>query len=176
MKWPIIFALLTGLFWGTYGPVLGVARAAEGNAFKPYLMIGVAYLLWAVVGGCAGISISKSDFNFTATGTTWGFFAGSLGAFGALSLTLAMYSFPKGMAPRADIVMPIVFGTAVAISAITSLLMTKATPSPALIGGIIGMAVCIVVVASNTPHAAPHKSKPAGDAPAATLGEPSPGH
>lgn len=129
-------------------------------------MIGVAYLIWAVIGGFAGIKYTGVDATFTKDGITWGFIAGSLGAFGALTLTLAMFSF-QGMKPRADIVMPIVFGTAVSVSAITSVLMTKATPSPALIGGIIGMAVCIVIVASNTPHAAPHKPKPVGDTPAA---------
>lgn len=161
MKWPIIFALLTGLFWGTYGPALGMARAAEGNnPFKPYLMIGLAYLVWAVIGGFGGIRYTNVDANFTAAGSTWGFIAGSLGAFGALTLTLAMFSF-QGMKPRADIVMPIVFGTAVTVSAITSVLITRAPFNPVLWAGIAGMAVCIVIVAANTPHAAPHKPKPA---------------
>ncbi len=173
MKWPIIFALLTGLFWGTYGPALGIARAAEGNnPFKPYLMIGVAYLIWAVIGGFAGIRYTGVDPKFTADGVTWGFIAGSLGAFGALTLTLAMFSF-QGMKPRADIVMPIVFGTAVSVSAITSVLQTRAAFNPWLYLGIAGMAVCIVVVASNTPHAAPHKPKPAGDGHAAVTVPPS---
>ena len=44
MKLPILFALLTGLFWGTYGPTLAQARFFEKSAFKPYVMIGVAYL------------------------------------------------------------------------------------------------------------------------------------
>lgn len=166
MKWPIVFALLTGLFWGTYGPALGVARAAEGNnPFKPYLMIGLAYLVWAVIGGVAGIRGTNADFSFTLTGGGWGFIAGSLGAFGALTLTLAMFSFPTGMKPRADIVMPIVFGTAVSVSAITSVLMTRASVNPILWVGIAGMAVCIVIVASNTPHAGPKKhAAPAGAA------------
>lgn len=179
MKWPIIFALLTGLFWGTYGPALGIARAAEGNnPFKPYLMIGLAYLVWAVIGGFAGIKYTNVDMQFSATGTTWGFIAGSLGAFGALTLTLAMFSF-QGMKPRADIVMPIVFGTAVSVSAITSTIMTRASFNPVLWAGIVGMAVCIVIVAYNTPHAAPHKPKPEGEAhaaapaPAATVSSPS---
>jgi hypothetical protein len=161
MKWPVIFALLTGLFWGTYGPALGFARAAEGNnPFKPYLMIGLAYTLWAVIGGIAGIRYTQVDMSFSATGSTWGFIAGSLGAFGALTLTLAMFSF-QGMKPRADIVMPIVFGTAVSVSAITSVILTRASFNPVLWAGIAGMAVCIVIVAYNTPHAAPHKPKPA---------------
>jgi hypothetical protein len=171
MKWPIIFALLTGLFWGTYGPALGVARAAEGNnPFKPYLMIGLAYLVWAVVGGFGGIRYTNVDPHYTLGGASWGFIAGSLGAFGALTLTLAMFSF-QGMRPRADIVMPIVFGTAVSVTAITSVLMTKADFNPWLYLGIAGMAVCIVVVAYNTPHAAPGHKKPAE--PAATAPNPS---
>jgi hypothetical protein len=155
MKWPIIFALLTGLFWGTYGPALGISRAAENNPFKPYLMIGLAYLVWAVIGGYGGIAYTRTPMNYTGTGATWGFIAGSLGAFGALTLTLAMFSF-QGMKPRADIVMPIVFGTAVSVTAITSVLLTKAHVNPWLYLGIAGMAVCIVIVAYNTPATGPH--------------------
>lgn len=178
MKWPIIFALLTGLFWGTYGPALGVARAAEGNnPFKPYLMIGVAYLIWAVIGGFGGIRYTGVDAKFSVDGATWGFVAGSLGAFGALTLTLAMFSF-QGMKPRADIVMPIVFGTAVTVSALTSVVMIyvrdhKVPANPWLYVGILGMAVCIVVVAKNTPHVAPHAPKPAGETHAAVTPPPS---
>ena len=61
------------------------------------------------------------------------------------------------MKPRADIVMPIVFGTAVSVSALVSTIQTGAAFNPKLWGGIVGMAVCIVIVASQTPHAAPHK-------------------
>jgi hypothetical protein len=43
MPLPVLFALLTGLFWGAYGPTLAVARTAEGSPFKPYVMIGAAY-------------------------------------------------------------------------------------------------------------------------------------
>ncbi|MBX3452557.1 MAG: hypothetical protein KF777_23650 [Planctomycetaceae bacterium] len=157
MKWPIIFALMTGFFWGTYGPALGLARAAEQNPFKPYLMIGLAYLVWAVLGGFGGIAYTGAKMQYSGTGATWGFIAGSLGAFGALTLTLAMFSFSTGMKPRADIVMPIVFGTAVSVTAIVSVIQTKAAFNPYLYMGIAGMAVCIVTVAYNTPHAAPHK-------------------
>ena len=168
MKWPIIFALLTGLFWGTYGPALGISRAAEHNPFKPYLMIGLAYLVWAVLGGFGGIAATGTKLSFTGTGITWGFIAGSLGAFGALTLTLAMFSFPTGMKPRADIVMPIVFGTAVSVTAITSVIMTRANFNPVLWAGIAGMAVCIVLVAYNTPHSGPHQKPAGGPPPAAT--------
>ncbi|GIX05311.1 MAG: hypothetical protein KatS3mg114_1180 [Planctomycetaceae bacterium] len=167
MKWPVIFALLTGLFWGTYGPALGISRAAEHNPFKPYLMIGLAYLVWGVLGGYLGVTYTKATMSYTWQGGIWGFIAGSLGAFGALSLTLAMYSF-QGMKPRPEIVMPIVFGTAVSVSALVSVWMTQADFNPWLYLGIVGMAVCIVIVAYNTPHAGPAHARSAASAPSSS--------
>lgn len=158
MKLPVIFALLTALFWGLYGPAIAMARQHEqGNAFKPYLMIGVAYLIWAILGGAAGMAKTNTPFSFSGLGVTWGFIGGSLGAFGALTLTLAMFNGGK---PHS--VMPIVFGGAVAVSAITGYLQTRnlegaQSTSPLLWIGMVGMAVCIVIVASNTPHAPPKK-------------------
>lgn len=164
---PIIFALLTGLFWGTYGPTLAQARSFEKSAFKPYVMIGVAYLVWGIIGGLAGMAYTQKPgeafLSFTKQGTFWGFAAGSLGAWGALTLTLAMFT---GGTAMPQIVMPIVFGTAVSVSAITAVLTTKAETNPMLWVGIVGMAVCIVIVAYYTPHAGPHAPKPAGGTPA----------
>ena len=158
MKWPVLFALATGLFWGMYGPALGQSRSALLSPFKPYVMIGVGYLVWGIVGGLLGMSYKGDNFSFTGAGVTWGFIAGTLGAWGAFTLTLAMFS---GGTAMPHIVMPIVFGTAVTVSAIVSIISTRgqATASPWLWAGIAGMAVCIVVVAYNTPHAAPHKPK-----------------
>ena len=165
---PIVFALLTGLFWGTYGPVLAKARVFENSPFKPYVMIGVAYLIWGIVGGLAGMSYKGDTFSFTLKGTFWGFAAGSLGAWGALTLTLAMFT---GGTAMPQVVMPIVFGTAVSVSALVSVLTTKTEVNPLLWVGIAGMAVCIVVVAYYTPHAGPpHIQKPQGDAPSAQAG------
>ena len=170
---PIIFAAMTALFWGMYGPVIGLSRAAEGgNPFKPYVLIGVAYLIWAILGGAIGMKATNEPFSFdiTGAGVKWGFIGGSLGAFGALTLTLAMFSFTGK--PRPDIVMPIVFGGAVCITAITNIVLIKSGGghvefNPKLWAGMVGMAICIVVVAMNTPHAGPHK-KPAAPAPTDT--------
>ncbi len=158
---PIIFAALTALFWGLYGPAIGFARTAEGNnPFKPYLMIGVAYLIWAIIGGASGMAYTKVPFSFSGSGVTWGFIGGSLGAFGALTLTLAMFSFPGK--PRPELVMPIVFGGAVTVNAITNLVLSRQqagahAPSPMLWVGMVVVAVGIVVVAYFTPHVAPPK-------------------
>ena len=154
---PIVFALMTGLFWGTYAPALAQARAFnEKSPFKPYIMIGIAYLVWAIIGGLAGMAYRKESFSFTASGTFWGFSAGTLGAWGALTLTLAIFN-----GGRPQIVMPIVFGTAVSVSAIVAVLMTKSEINPRLWFGIIGIVICIVIVAYYTPHAGPaHGAKP----------------
>jgi hypothetical protein len=164
---PVFFALATGFFWGTYGPVLGQARAFEKSPFKPYVMIGVAYLIWGIIGGLVGMAAKGDSFHFTKAGMWWGFAAGSLGAWGALTLTLAMYT---GGTAIPQVVMPIVFGTAVSVTAIVTVLTSRTQANPMLWVGIVGMAVCIVTVAYYTPHAAPHKpptaSPPVAEEPA----------
>ncbi len=164
---PVVFALGTALCWGLYGPVLGNARSPEKlwSPFKPYVGIGLAYIVWAFIGGLVAMKVKGDNFSFSGTESaagTWGFVAGTLGALGALSLTAAMLSF-KGP-PRAEIVMPVVFGGAVTLTALVSVIFHQGETqtSPWLWVGIVGMAICIVLVAYNTPHGGPpHKPKPA---------------
>ena len=113
MRYPILFALLTALFWGLYGPVLAQSRSMLLSPFKPYVAIGGAYLVWGILGGLVGMWFKHDSFTFTGSGTMWGFAAGSLGAWGALTLTLAMFTGGTGMP---HVVMPIVFGGAVTVS------------------------------------------------------------
>lgn len=161
---PILFACGTALCWGLYGPTIQHARSATGewSAFKPYVFIGVAYLVWACVGGLIGMSMKGDTYSYTGTQSpamTWGFIAGSLGAIGAFSLTSAMLSGGKPL-----FVMPIVFGGAVTVTAIVSIIELKdlSKVSPMLWVGMVAVFVGVVLVASNTPHASPPK-KPAGD-------------
>ncbi|MFQ5735125.1 MAG: hypothetical protein ACE5KM_24590 [Planctomycetaceae bacterium] len=170
---PVLFALGTALCWGLYGPTLAFARSPEKlwSPFKPYVGIGLAYIVWAFVGGAIVMRLKGDSFNFTgeqSAAGTWGFAAGTLGALGALSLTAAMLSFVGP--PKPQVVMPIVFGGAVSIAAIVSVVQVRlkghqAPFNPWLWVGIAGMAVCIVLVAYNTPHGPP---KPKGDETAAT--------
>src|SRR6187402_1492132 len=90
--YPIIYAALTALCWGLYGPTLAQSRTYLKSPFKPYVAIGVAYLVWGIVGGLVGMAYKKEAFNFTGAGMGWGLAAGTLGAWGALTLTLAMFS------------------------------------------------------------------------------------
>ena len=160
MRYPILFALMTGLFWGLYGPSLAQARSALHSPFKPYFAVGLAYLVWATFGGIIGMRLNGDAFTFTGQGITWGFIAGSMGAFGALTLTLAMFT---GGGAMPHIVMPIVFGSAVTVSALVAL-RTADHFSPWLVVGIVVVAIGIVLVAYNTPHAAPPGSVPAATA------------
>lgn len=156
---PILFALGTALCWGMYGPTIANARSSTGawSPFKPYVFIGVAYLVIACIGGMIGMKIKGDSFNFFAEqmpATQWGFIAGSLGALGAISLTSAMLSGGKPL-----FVMPIVFGGAVSVTAIVSLIQLRgqATASPMLWVGMLMVVVGVVLVAMNTPHGHPPK-------------------
>jgi drug/metabolite transporter (DMT)-like permease len=162
----IVFALATAFFWGVYGPALGKARSpnppSKGgwSAYKPYVFIGAAYLVWGCLGGLAAMKIFGDSFSFSGTqqpAATWGFIAGSLGAFGALTLTFAMMNAGKAQAGP-GLVMPIVFGGAVTVTAITNLILMRghATASPLLWVGMLLVAAGIVLVAKFTPHAGPH--------------------
>lgn len=154
---PIVFAVLTAIFWGTYGPVLAESRTFLKSPFKPYVAIGIAYLVWGIGGGVIGMLYKKDNFSFTGPGALWGLAAGTLGAWGALTLTLAMFSGGKPY-----VVMPIVFGGAVTVSALVSVWKESehTTVNPLLWVGIAGIVICAAMVAYFTPHAAPPSSKP----------------
>lgn len=161
---PIIFACLTAICWGLYGPALQNARSSTGewSPFKPYVFTGVAYLVWAVLGGLVGMYFKGDNFNFTgpqSPAMTWGFLAGSVGAFGALFLTTAMISGGKPL-----FVMPIVFGGAVTVTAIFSIFHLKliSQANPMLWVGMVMVFIGVILVAKNTPHGHPPK---AGHAP-----------
>jgi len=57
--------------------------------------------------------------------------------------------------------MPVVFGGAVTIAALYPLLASgsEVQASPILWAGIVGMVICIVIVAMNTPHVAPAQTQ-----------------
>ncbi|MCM2371429.1 hypothetical protein [Aporhodopirellula aestuarii] len=165
---PILFALGTAFFWGCYGPTIGNAQAPRVDGvplwspFKPYVFIGIAYLVIAILGGLVMMGLKGDSFNFTGehfATAKWGFLAGSLGAFGALCLTTAMMT-SRG---NALLVMPIVFGGAVSVTAIVSMIKLHAgtNVSPLLWVGMGLTVVGVVIVAMNTPHGhAPAKPAP----------------
>lgn len=168
---PILFAVGTAIFWGCYGPTIGNAQSPrldgrpllppEGwTPFKPYVFIGIAYLVIAIAGGLVMMKVKGDSFSYSGSHfptAQWGFLAGCLGAFGALCLTTAMMT-SRG---NALLVMPIVFGGAVSVTALVSVLQLHESQkvSPLLWIGMLLTVMGIVLVATNTPH---------GHAPAAT--------
>jgi uncharacterized membrane protein len=96
------------------------------------------------------------SFSFSGTqqrAATWGFIAGSLGAFGALTLTFAMMK-AQG---NAGLVMPIVFGGAVTVTAMTNIVLSRGhvTTNPLMWLGMVLVVAGIILVARFTPHVAP---------------------
>ncbi len=178
---PILFAVGTAIFWGCYGPTIGNAQSPRVDGrpllppdgwtpFKPYVFIGIAYLVIAIAGGLAMMKIQGDSFNYSGPAgdsgrshfepAKWGFLAGCLGAAGALCLTTAMMT-SRG---NALLVMPIVFGGAVSVTAIVALLQERGqlTIHPMLWVGMAMTVMGIVIVVRNTPHGhAPPAGKPA---------------
>lgn len=162
---PILCALCVALCWGMYGPTLTNARSPqrEWGPFKPYVFIGVAYLVIAIGGGAAMMRFVWNDsFDYTgkfSPAMTWGFLAGSLGALGALALT---FSLTKAGGDPAY-VMPIVFGGAVTVNAIAAYVKLKDSVeiNPMMWVGMALVAVGICLTAGYTPHG--HAPKPSGD-------------
>lgn len=170
MLMPILFALGTALFWGLYGPTIGNAQTRlqppDGwSPFKPYVFIGLAYLVLAVGGGLVAMKFKGDTFSYSGAQFApgkWGFLAGLLGALGALCLTTAMMT-SRG---NALLVMPIVFGGAVTITALVSAyrLRGSVTIEPWLWVGMVLVVIGIVIVARNTPHGhAPASNTPAAE-------------
>lgn len=159
LQLPILFALGTALCWGLYGPTIANARSATKlwSPFKPYVGIGLAYIVLAFIGGLILMKVKGDSFDFfgeqSAAGN-WGFLAGILGALGALSLTSAMISFDGP--PKPSLVMPIVFGGAVSVTAIVSAIQFR-TANPMMWVGMALVVAGVVLVSKNTPH---HAKKP----------------
>ncbi|MGH9324475.1 MAG: hypothetical protein ACRD21_10775 [Vicinamibacteria bacterium] len=158
---PILLAVATAVCWGLYGPILGKARVADSSAFKPYVAIGVAYLVIAVMGGLVGMWFQGDSFD-VGPGGRWGVIAGALGALGAFTLTLCMFS---GGARMPHTVMPIVFGGAVTVTALYTVWSSggELRAGPMLWVGIGGVLLSVVIITMNTPHARP--AQPAGRPP-----------
>lgn len=171
----VFCALCVAFCWGLYGPTLTHARAPIGGdikwgPFKPYIFIGIAYLVIAIIGGAIMMKLAFND-NFDYSGPyypamKWGFLAGCLGALGALALTFALTK--AGGKP--SYVMPIVFGGAVTVNAIAAYinLHQGETVNPLMWVGMGLVVIGICLTAGYTPHGhAPAKPATTADATAA---------
>ncbi len=155
----ILSALAVAFCWGMYGSALANARSSSDSPvtwgpFKPYIFVGMAYLVVAIIGGSLMMKfVFKDSFDYSggyAPARTWGFLAGCLGAFGAFFLTLAVVK-ARG---NAAYVMPVVFGGAVTVNAIASYfnLPPGQRTDPRMWIGMLLVAVGVVLTAKFTPH------------------------
>jgi hypothetical protein len=172
------FAFCTALFWGVYGPLLqrGHHLMHTEGRLRPFICVGVAYLLVAIVGPIlvmytTGIDKGQGLFTgWTFQGILWSTLAGAVGALGAFTLIMAL----GAGGPSSPIyVMPLVFGCAPVVSTLTSIYMNNlfSKISPFFAAGLILVAagaLTILVTAPRPSKAPPKDSHAQKPAPAAT--------
>jgi hypothetical protein len=165
-----LFALCTALFWGTYGPLLQKGHhlmdpehlMGAGGRLRPFICVGVAYLLVAIVGPlivmyATGIDRGEGVLrHWTFSGIVWSTIAGGVGALGAFTLIMALGAGgPRSVA----YVMPMVFGFAPMVSTLTSMYFNKTfnQMSPFFAAGLILIVAGAITILFTAP-----RPKPAG--------------
>ena len=133
-------ALLLSIFvamicWGIYGPVLAVGRSGmQGSSLKPFICVGIAYFLIAVLAPIVTLRMKGESGNWTTTGIVWSLAAGAVGALGALGIILALAFHGSPV-----YVMPLVFGGAPVINVLVTMAVhpPKTPPNPMLYVGFL---------------------------------------
>jgi len=111
---------LTAVCWGVYGPVLHFGREAMHSALRPFVCVGLAYFLIAVLIPLALLRRGEQG-GWTTKGVVWSLLAGAAGACGALGVILALFFGGKPI-----YVMPLVFGGAPVVNTLLSATMNRA--------------------------------------------------
>jgi uncharacterized membrane protein len=114
----ILFTAMTALCWGVYGPTLHRGQMAmAGSRLRPFMCVGLAYFLIAVIVPVLLLMRWQEPGDFTPSGTTWSFLGGVAGALGALGIIMAF-----NFGGRPIFVMPLVFGGAPVINTFVSVM------------------------------------------------------
>lgn len=150
-----LFVLGTVVCWGAYGPVLHKGQLAmAGSRLRPFICVGVAYFLIAVLAPLALLLAVPEAGGFTFKGVVWSLMGGAAGAVGALGIILA---FNFGGKPV--YVMPLVFGGAPVVNTLVSIAGTEAGQvSPMFYAGLIMVilgAATVLVFAPKPAHPPP---------------------
>jgi len=134
---------LTAICWGLYGPVLHVGKDAMQSALRPFICVGIAYFLIAVL--IPLILLRRGERGgWTSKGTLWSLLAGTVGALGALAVILALRFGGKPI-----YVMPLVFGGAPVVNTLLTAFMNKSfsqLKAPFLAGLILVITGAVVVL------------------------------
>jgi hypothetical protein len=158
---------LTALCWGIYGPVLHFGREAMHSSLRPFVCVGLAYFLIAVLIPLVLLSRGERG-GWTTKGVVWSLLAGAAGAFGALGVILAL-----GFGGKPIYVMPLVFGGAPVVNTLFTAFMNRAfdqLKAPFLAGLILVILGAVTVLVFKPQAAAPAAAAvAAADAPATAV-------
>jgi len=135
---------LTAACWGLYGPVLHIGREDMQSGLRPFICVGVAYFLIAVLTPLALLASRGEKGAWTRQGIVWSLVAGTAGALGALGVILALTFGGKPI-----YVMPLVFGGAPVVNTLLTATMNKAfdqIKAPFLAGLILVVAGAVTVL------------------------------
>jgi drug/metabolite transporter (DMT)-like permease len=159
MAYVLLSIGLVILTWGAYGNLLNAGTKAMGNPadaavgvshFLPFIFVGVAYFLIAVLVAWAFLAWRGEPGNWSSGGVFWSFLSGVVTAVGALGVILAMTS---GGSPI--YVMPLIFGGAPVVNTVVSMWLSKSfkEAGPLFYAGLILVIVGAVVVLVFSPTA-----------------------
>ena len=156
---------LTACCWGAYGPVLHFGRDAMHSSLRPFVCVGAAYFLIAVLVPAAILAVWGERGQWTVKGTVWSLLAGAAGALGALGVILAL-----GFGGRPIYVMPLVFGGAPVVNTLLTAFMNRGfsqLKAPFLAGLLLvvtGAVTVLVFKPQAAGHGSPATAAPAGAA------------
>jgi hypothetical protein len=140
----LLLSIFVAMFcWGVYGPVLAVGRTGmEGSSLKPFICVGIAYFLIAVLAPIVTLQIKGEVGRWSSTGIIWSLAAGAAGALGALGIILAL-----AFRGSPVFVMPLVFGGAPVVNTFLTMYWSKSFKqiNPVFISGLI-----LVIVGAAT--------------------------
>jgi len=153
---------LTAVCWGTYGPVLHFGREAMHSSLRPFMCVGLAYFLIAVLTPLALLTRGGERGAWSTKGVLWSLLAGTAGALGALGVILAL-----GFGGKPIYVMPLVFGGAPVVNTLLTAFMNRAfdqLKAPFLAGLIlVVLGAVTVLVFKPQPQAHTPPAATAGD-------------
>jgi len=150
----LLFVAVTFLSWGAYGVLLHNGKNAMGqSSLRPFVAVGVAYFLIAVVGSVVLLMQKPEKGKWTFSGAALSIFAGSIGALGALGVILALKYQGSPL-----YVMPLVFGGAPVVNTLVTIWLGKTFKqiSPMFIAGLALVAIGAIGVLVTKPAAPPH--------------------
>ncbi len=114
------FALMTVVSWGLYGVFLHMGQVGmsdpENGRYKAFLMVGVAYVIIAVLAPAGFLVANGASWSMPSAGWIWSLIAGAVGAIGAFCVLLAFWQ--KG---QPAVVMSIIFAGAPIVNAIVAM-------------------------------------------------------